>query len=564
MHLNIAQKIFGIAVVVLVLMLTVAVYSIRLTAGIGDDLAVVSSKQLPVTEAISRINVRILEQGVVMQRLFVRAEEDANLRVESSSFDVLSGEIGKEFRAARKLIEADRRSTPASRRTLEVLEKDIAAIEREYRAFEDHGRLLVKAEAKDDRANFDELLPVLNKKQDAVNIAIAALRRHVEELTNAAVLRADREERKLLAVNSALTILAALLALSFAAIVTRALVRSVRDLVTGAEAVEAGNLDTVVAVTTHDEVGRLTGAFNGMVGGLRLKERIKDTFGKYMDPRIVSNLLDHPEFAEPGGDKREMTVMFIDLKGFTSISEKLAPADLVHMINDFYTHMTRAIADNKGVVDKFIGDAVMAYWGPPFIGEDEHAACACKAALQALDHLQTFRDDLKRQLGDGADGLDIDLRIGVSSGDMIVGTLGSDVSRNFTVLGDPVNLGSRLEGASKAYGTRILISERTRDLAGDAIATREIDLIRVKGKQKPTRIFELLDNDHEREAVSSFADALAAYREGQWDVAERAFRACLVGRSDDPPSSVYLERIAHLRESPPPNDWDGVWVFETK
>lgn len=548
MHLNIAQKIFGIAAVVLVLMLVVAVYSIRLTAGISDDLATVATRHLPLSEAAARLNVRVLEQGVVLQRLFETG-------IDAGRFRVLGQEITAEFDAVRALLLAGKTQPSV------VLEKSLGAIERQYLAFEKHGLSVLDAQATDDAPLLHELMADVDAKQDAIDAEITGLRRHIEELTDSAVIRADREERNLLTVNSVLTVLAALLALLFAAVVTRALVRSVRDLVDGAEAIEAGNLDTEVAVTTTDEVGKLTGSFNSMVVGLRMKERIKDTFGKYMDPRIVSNLLENPEFTEPGGEKREMTVMFIDLKGFTSISEKLSPADLVRMINDFYTHMTGAISANKGVVDKYIGDAVMAYWGPPFTGEDEHAACACKAALEALDHLQTFRDDLKRQLGAEADGLDIDLRIGVSSGEMIVGTLGSDVSRNFTVIGDPVNLGSRLEGASKAYGTRILISERTRDLAGDAVTTREIDLIRVKGKQKPTRIFEVLAEPLSGDA---FVRGLASYRNGQWDAAETAFRACMAERPDDPPSNVYLERIAHLRDTPPPPDWDGVWVFETK
>lgn len=172
-----------------------------------------------------------------------------------------------------------------------------------------------------------------------------------------------------------------------------------------------------------------------MVGELRLKERIKDTFGKYMDRRIVSNLLDHPEFAEPGSERREMTVMFIDLKGFTSISEALEPNDFVKMINRFFSHMTDAISENKGVVDKFMGDAVMAYWAPPFAGGDEHAHLACRAAVEALDYLEKFRDDVKRELGEKAIDLDIDLRIGVSTGEMIVGTVGSRVSMNYTIMG---------------------------------------------------------------------------------------------------------------------------------
>jgi len=564
MQLNIAQKIFGIAAVVLVIMLAVALYSIRITAGIGNDLAVVVNRQLPIADAVARINVRILVQGVVMQRLFVKAEEHANLHTGSSRFAALGREIDNEFNMARRFIEAEEGVPRTIRQALKVLEADLVAIEQHYRAFETHGRLLVKTEADNDRKRFDELLPALNAKQDAIDGEISNLRRHIEDLTNAAVLRADKEERKLVVVNSSLTAIATLLALIFAGTVTRTLVRSIRNLVAGTKAVEAGDLDTKVAITTRDEVGQLTKSFNGMVDGLKLKERIKETFGKYVDPRIVSGLLNNPEFSEPGGERREMTVMFIDLKGFTSISEKASANDLVYLINDFYSHMSNAIAQNRGVVDKFIGDGVMAYWGPPFTDKDEHANYACKAALDALNRLQIFRDEIKKRLSEQSEDLEIDLRIGISSGEMIVGTLGSDVSRSFTVLGDCVNLGARLEGACKQYGTRVLISERTNVLAGKTIASREIDLIRVKGREKPTRIFELLNDDHQPAVIGRFATALEAYRDRQWGVAESAFRRCLVDLPEDPPSKVYLQRVVRLADTPPPPDWDGVWVLESK
>jgi adenylate cyclase len=288
-----------------------------------------------------------------------------------------------------------------------------------------------------------------------------------------------------------------------------------------------------------------------------------------MDPRIVTNLLDNPEIAELGGERREMTVMFIDLKGFTSISEALAPDDLVKMINRFFGHMTDAISDNNGVVDKFMGDAVMAYWGPPFTEVDEHAGMACRAALQALEHLELFRSDVKQELGDKAEGLDIDLRIGISTGEMIVGTVGSRVSMSFTIMGDPVNLGARLEGANKAYGTRAMISERTRELAGNDIAVRELDLIRVKGKSEPTRVYELLSVRDEQLALPApacefFPAGLKAYRRQAWDHSSAAFKACLESNPYDSAAAVYLERITQLRAKPPRSNWDGVWEFETK
>lgn len=565
MRLNIGQKILGIALVVLTMMIIVAGHSIWLTSNIADDLTSVTKRQIPVSEAVARIDLRILEQGLLLQRLFVltaEGESDAKATERHrQTFDDLGQEVAREFQSALALLAAPGKLGRHSREAKVVLAQDLKKVEEAYDAFEHHGRDMLSIRAGGDPKNFEALLQPLDARQDAVNRETGELRRHAEELTSTAVERADRDEQYLLISNSVLTALAVVLAVIFASLVTRTLVRAVRNLVDGAERVEAGDLDVEVQATSIDEVGDLTVSFNTMVDGLRMKDRIKDTFGKYMDPRIVSNLLENPEFAEPGGERREMTVMFIDLKGFTSISEALPPDDLVRMINRFFEHMTDAIADNKGVVDKFMGDAVMAYWGPPFTAPDEHAPLACRAALEALEHLERFREDVRQELGDAAENLDIDLRIGVSTGEMIVGTVGSRVSMNFTIMGDPVNLGSRLEGANKNYGTRAMISERTQELAGNTVHSRELDLIRVKGKANPTRVYELVAPSVNQADLDAFNIGLIAYRKRDWDTAETAFRSCL---EKDPAAATYLDRVIHFRDDPPAEDWDGVWVFTNK
>ena len=552
MKFNIAQKIFSIALVVLSLMLVVAIYSIQLTSGISNDLRAIAGQHLPTSQAVGRINVKILNQGMVLQRLFDLGE-DGDVTIKSMAqntarFVALGQEIKEIFDATRVELERSGETVLASK---------LKSIEHEYQTFEAHGKNMLGAHEASDMPDFVVLRKTLNAHQDAIDLEISTLHAHMVSITDQAVQHADTEEQSLLIVNSVLTVLAALFALLFAAIVSRLLVRALRDLATGADAVQRGELDTEIPITSQDEVGQLTQNFNGMVDGLRLKERIKETFGKYMDPRIVANLLENPEFSTPGGERREMTVMFIDLKGFTSISETLEPNDLVYMINDFFSHMGDAISQNKGVVDKYMGDAVMAYWGEPFCDAGEHAQLACQAGEQALAKLDNFRSDVRAKLGDQADSLDIDLRIGVSTGVMIVGTIGSKASRSFTVMGDPVNLGSRLEGANKAYGTRILVSDRTRELAHCDDSFREIDMIRVKGKSQPIRVHELLNDDLNAE---SFSKGLKAYRQKNWDAAEDHFNKS----GEDTAARVYLQRISQLRITPPPPDWDGVWVFETK
>ncbi len=559
MPLSVGQKILGIALTVLVLMGTAALYSTHLIGAVSNDLQSVSVKQIPFAQSVSRADVSILELRALVDRAAV-LDSAVTAGEREERFDRLALSVRQALDAARAAL-----TRPAAGRhgagMAPALGQGLDDVASAYAAYETAARAVFAAAGRNEtRAR----LAAVGPHADALNERISRLRREANALTASAIRNAARDERRLLLINAGLTALAALLGLGFAIVVTRTLVRGVRGLVDGASRVEEGDLDVAIEPASRDELGRLAGSFNAMVGGLRMKERIKDTFGTYIDPRIVEDLLDRPEVSDPGGERREMTVMFIDLKGFTSISEALPPDDLVRFMNRYFEHMTDAIAHNGGVIDKFIGDAVMAYWGPPFTGADDHARLACRAAVEALGHLERFRADAVRSLPGPGPTLDIDLRIGVSTGEMIVGTVGSRAAKNFTIMGDAVNLGSRLEGANKVYGSHVMISDRTRTLAGDSIMVRELDLIRVKGKHDPTRVYELLAEPLDPAAAAHFDAGLAAYRAQDWDAAEVAFAEALEQMPGDGPSALYRERIGHFRDTPPPADWDGVWTFTTK
>ena len=332
---------------------------------------------------------------------------------------------------------------------------------------------------------------------------------------------------------------------------------------------EAGALDTVVPVTSGDEIGVLTTAFNHMIVQLRVKERIRETFGKYMDPRIVEGLIDRPALTGAGGERRVMTVFFCDMKGFTGISEGLTPTGLVNVINHYLTTMSAPIRSRNGIIDKYVGDAIMAFWGPPFNNADEHARLACLAGLDQLARLQPFRDALPELMGIRHGVPELSMRIGIATGEVVVGNIGSDVSKSYTVMGDTVNLASRLEGVSKTYGTRLLVDEATMAQAGDAIETREIDSILVVGKTEAHRIFEVLGRKGEIDAARGalrerFAAGLAAYRAQDWTEAATEFRACLAVVPGDGPALVFLERVAHLSAHPPGPGWNGMWTLAEK
>jgi adenylate cyclase len=270
---------------------------------------------------------------------------------------------------------------------------------------------------------------------------------------------------------------------------------------------------------------------------------------------VVDEMIAHPERLVLGGQKRELTLMFTDLAGFTSISEKLTPEQVSHLLNRHLTEMTRIVIAHSGTVDKFIGDAVMAFWGAPL--EDlEQARHACEAAIA----MQQKMDELRKELV--AEGLPpVYMRIGVHTGPAVVGNMGSEERFDYTAIGDTVNLASRLEGANKAYGTNILVSEATaRGLKG-TLALRVVDNVRVKGKLEPVQVFTI-DADDEVDSLTE--KGVSAFRARRWEESTSFWRALLMRRPQDSLALLYLQRIADFRAEPPATDWDGSFALDSK
>ncbi|MFQ5665972.1 MAG: CHASE2 domain-containing protein [Candidatus Binatia bacterium] len=292
------------------------------------------------------------------------------------------------------------------------------------------------------------------------------------------------------------------------------------------------------------------------------KRKIRDAFGLYLSPDLARLVSERPDMLALGGEKRELTVLFSDIRGFTTISEELDPEVLVELLNEYLGTMTDVVFAHDGTLDKYIGDAIMAVWGAP-VHQPDHAARACLAALGMVTALHDLDKDWARR------GLpQLDIGVGLNSGPMVVGNMGSARRLSYTVMGDNVNLGSRLEGLNKLYGSRIIASESTIRAARDMVVARELDLVRVKGKHVPVRIFEVLDGASERERwvplLERFEAGLTAYRQRRWDDAVAAFAAIVGECPEDGPAKLYLERCRAMLVAAPAPDWDGVTVMESK
>ena len=357
--------------------------------------------------------------------------------------------------------------------------------------------------------------------------------------------------------------LAGCLGIGAGVFVSAHIVRALRRLAEGTAAVQAGHFAVTVPVETDDEIGQLATAFNRMVEEIRTREKIKDAFGKFVDPRIVANLITTASGEFDRAERQVVTVFFSDIAGFTSMSEQLTASAIVNMLNHYFTAVTGPIRDSHGIVDKYMGDGLMAFWAAPFSPGDTHAAGACLAALQQQAAIEGLNSELPNLVGLRRGAPTLRVHMGIASGEVIVGTIGSAVSKSFTVIGDTVNVASRLVGANEVYGTRIIISEDTFRLAQQEVEARELDLITVVGRTEPIRIYELLGRTAELlpgedELAHEFENGLKTYRAREWALAERHFQRCLEIRPADRPSALYIERISEMRKNPPPADWNGV------
>jgi adenylate cyclase len=285
---------------------------------------------------------------------------------------------------------------------------------------------------------------------------------------------------------------------------------------------------------------------------LQARRAIRTAFAMYVSPAVVDELIDNPDKLVLGGEKRELTLMFTDLAGFTSISESLTPEQVSQLLNEHLTAMTSIVMKNRGTVDKFIGDAIMAFWNAP-LDDHNHALNACRSALEMQEEMGRLRERLASR------GLPkIHMRIGINTGDAAVGNMGSVDRFAYTAIGDNVNLASRLEGINKLYGSDILVSESTALKVKDQLPTQLIDRVRVKGKALPINIYWLAQPEH----AEIYHAAFDAYFNADWEEAHRLWQEYLLLKPDDHIARMYLDRIKDFSVEPPGDDWDGSVALE--
>lgn len=572
--MKIRFKILAIAYVLLLLFGVTVGVSALMQDKVKDELGTQVDYNAPISQAIAEFDIGTFEFELALRRLAdVQHPSEAEMKLYADQVAALGDKVFQDLATAQRLLDeaaSDPRNNVTDRLMLARMSGVAQNLNRHVGPFVALGR---QAMREYQAGRWDEGVALLEKfksYEDVFGSELAAVRQELANFTQKSMDEAFGHQWMNLQIAVGLFAAAAALGLIFSIVITRHIIAALRRLIRGTQAIERGELASDLPVEVDDEIGQLTRAFNRMIEELRAKERIKDTFGRFVDPRVVAQLIEQAGDNPNAAERRSATIFFSDIKGFSGIGEQLTPAAMVNLLNRYFTLCSTAVRDHNGIVDKYIGDAVMAFWTRPFSESDEaQAADACRAALAQRDAVALLRRELPELLGLRRNAPSIAVRMGLATGDVVVGTIGSPIAKSYTVIGDTVNLASRLEGLNKLYGTSILIAESTEVLARSAVETREIDIVIVAGKSEPIRIFELLAEkgglDERRCALrDAFAEGLGAYRARDWERAAAEFESCLAIEPRDGPARVLAERVKHFAASPPPADWDRAWKVDTK
>jgi class 3 adenylate cyclase len=568
---SLGAKFVGLTAALILLLSLTAFISLRNSAETVRQIGSVVDFAIPAYGALARSHIRSLEQAVELRRSLLLAEDpavsDDAIAEHAQAFLTARTEFHREVADAERLLKSQRDSTSSEELAadLQRLTEGLTGLRALTETYEKEADACLAAisarslpEARQRLVTIDGLRQELGERLEAIRAGMFAALKAISKEAQAAQARARTA-------TIVVFVLSSILGLGVAAIGAMRVIRSIKSVIRGAEAIEGGNLDARIEIGSRDEIGRLAASFNRMTEGLRMRDRIRETFGRYVDRRIAEQLIESRDLLAERGDRREVAVMFCDLAGFAALSEHVEAEQLVQFLNAYFSLIAREIAATEGIIDKYIGDAVMAYWCPPFVPKNEVALRSADAALLCLGKMPVFTAASRDIFDGGAQSYDPQIRIGIASGQSITGSIGADDRRNYTVIGDTVNLASRIEGANRLYRTENLVCSRTAEAIRTNFELREIDTVFLPGIDAPQAIFEIVGRAGEvsaekQELRARYELALGSYRRGDWPPAHRHFSDCLSISPEDGPTRTMLKRIEKLVAIPTmTGSWSSVW-----
>jgi len=559
-------------VAVLILFAAALAFTLLLIHDSSSELEGIEQYHLPLTKNMNLLDIYTFEMEIIAHMVVNGGYSRESNLTRQERAKKLTEDVDRIFKQSNLLTEEgsnDQRNDLQDRLAMARLIGTIRTLDSQTQGF-----MRIALEAVDlgldgKTTEAKKVLQLLGKYED-LNPTFELLRVKATELTANSILETNENIHHIIRANLILFALAGGLGFFVFLGITGRLQTSFRRLTSAFHETADGKYSDPLPVTSGDEIGDLTTSFNTMVDQLKSKEKLREAFGQFLDPRIVANVV-NPITGElrQSAERRNLTIFFSDIAGFSSIGEQLTADTVVRLLNRYFTSATEIIRRNHGIVDKFIGDGVMAFWASPFSEGESHAHHACLATLEMRSAFAEIAKDISNITGLRRNLPKFHVRMALATGDTLIGTVGSDTTKSFTVIGDTVNIASRLEGVNKVYGTDLIINEECYRLVETEVEVRELDLVTVYGKTEPVRIYELLSKGGELDAPTTelchtFRIALDHYRQQKWQNAEQGFRACLQIKQHDGPSLEFLTRIATFARTPPPKDWNGVWQTSSK
>ena len=566
-------KIMSGVIALLVLFTVALAVTLYMVNDSDNEVAGINEYHLPILSRLNSLDVKTYEIELLAHRITGEAAPSAQrIQEVSNRSKKCHEEIDAIFSETILLCEKgsqDGRNDLADRLEMARLVGEVQSLQTEINRFCDATTLPIELTA---QSKTQEAQTAILKLRDFeyLDPIISGLRQKANRLANDSLAETRSNISSIIWTNAFIFLVASILGLFVFLLITGRLQKAFRRLNSAFHETADGKYSDPLPVTSTDEIGELTTSFNTMVDQLKSKEKLREAFGQFLDPRIVANVV-NPATGErrQSADRRKATIFFSDIQGFSGIGEQLTADNVVGLLNHYFSAATSGIRKHHGIVDKFIGDGVMAFWTTPFSEGEDHARDACFACLEMRLTFAEIEKNISQITGLRRNIPKFHVRMALATGDTLIGTIGSATTKSFTVIGDTVNIASRLEAVNKVYGTDLIINEDCYRLAELEIEAREIDFVTVYGKTEPVRIYELLSkmgqlDPKTAELRDAFAIALRHYREQKWSEAEKGFQKCLNIKTHDGPSLEFLSRIGTFTRTPPPKDWNGVWQTASK
>jgi adenylate cyclase len=566
-------KIMSGVIALLVLFTVALAVTLYMVNDSDNEVTGINEYHLPVLSRLNSLDVKTYEIELLAHRITSQGAPSAQrIQEVSNRAKECHEEIDTIFSESILLCEKgsqDERNDLADRLEMARLVGEVQSLQTEIHRFCDATTLPIELIA---QSKTQEAQTAILKLRDFeyLDPIIAGLRQKANRLALDSLAETRSNISSIIWTNAIIFLVASILGFLVFLLITGRLQKAFRRLNYAFHETADGKYSDPLPVTSTDEIGELTTSFNTMVDQLKSKEKLREAFGQFLDPRIVANVV-NPATGElrQSADRRKATIFFSDIQGFSGIGEQLTADNVVGLLNHYFSAATSGIRKHHGIVDKFIGDGVMAFWTTPFSEGEDHARDACFACLEMRLTFAEIEKNISQITGLRRNIPKFHVRMALATGDTLIGTIGSATTKSFTVIGDTVNIASRLEAVNKVYGTDLIINEDCYRLAELEIEAREIDFVTVYGKTEPVRIYELLSkmgqlDPKTAELRDAFAIALQNYREQKWSEAEKGFQKCLAIKKDDGPSLEFLTRIATFTQTPPPKDWNGVWQTASK